>query len=453
MKTLALLRAERKDTLTEMSEILDLSIEEERDYTKDEEKRLSELEAIDVRLGKQIQLKERLEKESGESSDAKSSDSRAKDLGKDDKDVETRVEFVTPEPRKQWDSFAPFLESVIEASKPGHTRSSIDERLLNPDGLNKEQRAGLGLNEAVDSEGGFLVDQPLSEELLTKAFETGILFPRARQIPLSGRNTGIKINAVDDADRRSGSRWGGVTAGWTAEGGTGPSGRPKFRQIELNLNKLLGFVYATDEMLEDVAATAAIIQQSMSEEIAFLLDEAVFDGDGAGKPLGLLQSGAKIAVSRDTGNEISFDDIVRMETALWTRSDANAIYYANRRILPQLMGMTFKTTAGDQHPVFIQMNAGATQAPARFLMGRPILFTEHNKALGTEGDIVLCDMSQYLFAKKSGLKTAMSMHVRFLYEEQVFRFSFRADGTHSWDVPVRTAQDDADESPLITLAA
>jgi len=191
----------------------------------------------------------------------------------------------------------------------------------------------------------------------------------------------------------------------------------------------------------------------MSEEIAFLLDKAVYNGDGVGKPLGLLQSGCKLDLTRTAGGEIRFADIVNMETALWGRSDARAVYYANRRILPQLMNMSFKTTTGDQHPVFIQMNAGATVAPARFLMGRPVIFTEHNAALGSEGDIMLADLSQYLFASKAGLKTAMSMHVRFLYEEQVFRFSFRADGTHAWDVPLTRAQNDGQESPLITLAA
>ena len=448
MKTLQELRAAYHDALKEAGDLLELSMTEDRDFSEDEQSKYDALKAKAARYKSQISELEALEESRGSVSEPKQ-ESRAQDAGKEP-EARSHIEFID-NPKKQWRDFGEFIRAVIQAGNPMSRK--VDERLLCPDGIPHEKRAGLGLNEAVDAQGGYLVDQPLSDELLTKAFETGVLFPRARQIPIRADANGIKINAVDDNDRTDGNRWGGVTADWVAEGATTPEGRPTFRQIELSLNKLLGFVYATDEMMQDAQATASIIQQSMSEELAFRIDDAVYRGDGTGKPLGLLNSGAKIAITRDTASEIRFPDIVAMEEALWSRSDARAIYYAHRSIFPQLMNMAFKTSAGDQHPVFLTMNAGATEAPRRTLMGREIRFLEQASALGTEGDLMLCDMSQYLLAVKGGLRSAMSIHVRFLQEESCFRFSYRVDGTHAWDAPLTRAQGGGQESPLITIAA
>lgn len=41
---------------------------------------------------------------------------------------------------------------------------------------------------------------------------------------------------------------------------------------------------------------------------------------------------------------------------------------------------------------------------------------------------MLCDFSQYKAIDKGGLKSDVSMHVRFIYDEQVFRFVYRFDG-------------------------
>ena len=43
-------------------------------------------------------------------------------------------------------------------------------------------------------------------------------------------------------------------------------------------------------------------------------------------------------------------------------------------------------------------------------------------------DIVLADYSDYIFIDKGGVKSAQSMHVRFLFGEEVFRLTYRLDG-------------------------
>ena len=60
-------------------------------------------------------------------------------------------------------------------------------------------------------------------------------------------------------------------------------------------------------------------------------------------------------------------------------------------------------------------------------MGKPVIPIEQCQALGTAGDIILADMSQYVFAYRE-LQTAMSIHVYFTTDRSLFRFVMRVDG-------------------------
>jgi len=88
------------------------------------------------------------------------------------------------------------------------------------------------------------------------------------------------------------------------------------------------------------------------------------------------------------------------------------------------------------------------------LFGRPIIWTEHASALGTVGDIALCDFSQYLIGQKTtgGLQVDTSVHLRFDYDESVMKFRFRIDGKPWWSSAQTPAQGSNTISPFVTLA-
>jgi hypothetical protein len=50
------------------------------------------------------------------------------------------------------------------------------------------------------------------------------------------------------------------------------------------------------------------------------------------------------------------------------------------------------------------------------------------------------------------VKTDMSMHVRFLYGEMAFRFTFRMDGQPLWDKPLTPYKGTMTTSTTIVLA-
>ena len=56
---------------------------------------------------------------------------------------------------------------------------------------------------------------------------------------------------LDENSRADSSRWGGILYYWLNEAGTKTSSKPKFRKIEMALEKCIGLCYLTDELAED----------------------------------------------------------------------------------------------------------------------------------------------------------------------------------------------------------
>jgi HK97 family phage major capsid protein len=71
---------------------------------------------------------------------------------------------------------------------------------------------------------------------------------------------------------------------------------------------------------------------------------------------------------------------------------------------------------------------GISGAPYGSLLGRPVIPIEQASALGDVGDIMLADLSGYILSQKGGVQSDVSIHVRFVYDESVFRFVLRIDG-------------------------
>lgn len=317
----------------------------------------------------------------------------------------------------QFKSLGEQLSAVFNAGRQGgHT----DPRLLN---------AASGLGETVSSDGGFLVQQDFTNELLQEVFATGLIASRCRRIPISGNANGIKINGVDETSRAS-TRYGGIVGYWKDEADSKTASKPKFRQIELNLKKLIGLCYATDELLSDASALEAFIRQAFVGEFGFLLDDALVNGSGAGQPLGILNAGSLVSVAKETGQgatTILAENIVKMYARRFASQTANYVWFYNQDIEPQLYTMSIQTgTAGT--PIYMPPG-GLSAAPYGRIMGLPAMAIEQCASLGTVGDIILANFQNgYVLAEKGGIQADMSIHVRFVYDESCFRFVLRVDG-------------------------
>jgi HK97 family phage major capsid protein len=310
-----------------------------------------------------------------------------------------------------------------------------------------------GMDEAMPAEGGFLVQKDFSAELLKRMYQTGQIVSRTRKIPLSGSSNGIKINAIDEDSRADGSRWGGVVGYWANEAAALTQSKPKFRRVELQLNKLIALCYATDELLEDAAALEAVIQESFGEEMTFKVEDSIINGTGAGQPLGLMNSGALITQAKDSGDSgavLTTNDVLNMWNRLWVPSRPRAAWLADVSIEPQLYKLVLGAPSLGQ--ILLYTPPGDKDNQTGMLMGRPVIFHEHGAVLGTPGDIILADLSQYVMIDKNGVRQDYSMHVNFLTDEGVFRFVYRIDGQAWWKKPLTPKSGGPTLSPFVALA-
>jgi len=300
-----------------------------------------------------------------------------------------------------------------------------------------------GLNETTPSQGGYLVPPQIASGIFSAMWNPGTVLSYFNPIRVTGNS--LTINAVDETSRATGSRMGGVQGYWLAEAAQKTSSKPKFRQIELKLKKVAALCYATDELLDDVSALESWISNNVPGELRFLVEAAIINGDGVGKPAGILQSGSLVSATRTDASEIDPLDIGRM----WARrlpGFNDYVWFVNPAVYPQLLNMSI-----GQMPVFA--SSVRPDVPFGTLLGRPVVENEYCPNLGTVGDILLASPSAYALITKGGVEAASSIHVKFDYDETAFRFVYRVDGAPYFNAAI-TAYDGSNTlSPFVALAA
>jgi HK97 family phage major capsid protein len=342
----------------------------------------------------------------------------------------------------KWESFGEQMTAVMKACSPN---GWVDKRLIATKDIS-------GMNETAGAEGGFLVNPEYSAEIFKIQHDAGQIAKDCRHIPIAG-NTLI-INGVNETSRARGSHWGGTQTYWVAEGGTATKSDIKFRQIRLNLHKLMCIQYSTEELSADQTALASLTTQAVGEEFAFEIDDAILNGTGAGQPLGVRKCAALKTVAKDTlqpADTVSATNIMEMYNAMPALNRVNANWYMIQDVEPQIWKMYIPIgTAGV--PVYMPAT-GITGVPNGTLLGRPIKVVEQCQKLGDEGDILFLDLSQYLIIEKTtGITATSSIHVRFLYDENTFKFTYRLDGQPLWNSVLTAFNSAVTRSPYVTLA-
>ena len=314
-------------------------------------------------------------------------------------------------------------------------------------------RAPSGSSAVDPTGGGFLIQTDFASAIWMLAHDMGHVLGAVNSIPVGDNANGIKIPGVDETSRANGARWGGVSTSWVAEGVQPNASQPKFRMIEFDLKKLMSVAYATDEMLADAPAITSILGQAFSEEVMFATEDAIFNGTGAGQPLGVLNSAALIQVAKQPGQAagtIVKENIDNLWARMWARSRDKAVWFINQDCEPALNQLGQVVGTGGS-PVYLPAG-GLSAKPYASLYGRPVIATEYNSALGAPGDILLADLSQYTKVDKGGVNSATSMHVAFLTDQMAFRITYRVDGKPMWTQPLTPYKGSLTKSPFVALA-
>lgn len=302
-----------------------------------------------------------------------------------------------------------------------------------------------GASTGIDSEGGYLVETDKSTEILSTVTESGVFSSRCERQPISAHADSFSYMAEKDRDQSSRSlnvyRKGELDE-------MKDSGKLKFEERELRVEDMYGLISVSNRMLRDASALAAYTKRKLRKAFPAKLDFEVYEGSGSGECLGLMNSDILIQVPKEEGQaagSIVAQNLLNM-LARFHGNILLAEWFVSQEVLPILPTLTI----GDK-PVFIP-GGSLANAPFGVLLGRPIIPTEHNEVLGTCGDILLADWSEYLIVEKGGMEEAESMHVKFLTDEMVFRFIQRNSGAPIDDQPIIPRKSSLTRSPFVTLA-
>lgn len=344
------------------------------------------------------------------------------------------VSVVEAEEDKPFETAGQFFKAVKSAALAPY---NIDPRL-------QSLKAASGLNEAVPSQGGFLVPSQVASGILQNMYKVGTVLSLFAPTPVEGN--GMIWNVIAETSRADGSRMGGVAGYWLAEAGDKTASKPAFRQLEVKLNKLAALCYATDELLEDASALGAWLASEVPNELRFMAEDAIINGNGVGKPLGILASGSLKSATRTDASEIDPYDLGRMWAGRYNGAN-DYVWLVNPTTFPQLVNLSVGNL-----PVFLPPG-GVSGLPYGSIFGRPVYETEYNPALGTLGDILLVSPSQYkAIHKGSGVQAASSIHVSFTSDQTCYRFVYRVGGAPLWYTTL-TGKDSQTYSPFVALAA
>jgi HK97 family phage major capsid protein len=365
--------------------------------------------------------------------------------------IETK-DNLRDSPTHGFQSFGEFAHCVLRAGLDG---GAADPRLVfgagGLPGVNAASTAPTNFaNEGNGADGGYQVPPEYSSKVVQTAYNQNDSFlPMTDNTPVTGN--GMTFN-VDET-----TPWGtsGIKAYWGDEGSAGTDSKTKLDPAQLRLKKLVALVPITEEMMADAAALGAYVQGKVPEAISFKTNEALWEGNGAGKPKGFFNAtGLRVTVAAEGGqaaDSIVALNVSKMRARMAARSFKRAIWMINNDCLPQLDALAYATTATNT-PIYKPEGGKYGYGT---LLGKDVMVTDFNATVGDLGDIALVDWGMYRTITKagSGVETATSMHFWFDRGITAFRTTFRIDGQPAIQAPVTPNKGASTLSPLVILAA
>ncbi len=365
------------------------------------------------------------------------------------------------------------LAHMVDPRVPEKHRADCVKRL---DGLGVQKLVQEGdtitkaaLAESSGVTGGYTVPPMFLQELLRLAIEDAIMRPRCKKLPLTSRT--LLVSSLDVTTTQSAGNTallGGIQATWTAEAATRSQSQPQFRQTELTAWELAFYSVASNTLLADNAVGLdTLLTELFSLALTWYEEYAFLQGNGVGKPLGILNCPAALAVTRLVTGHLGFSDVAGMLAKIyWMLSRDNLFWVGHQSILPDLIKMNDAATSLGSgstqsvgRPIWIPLSGGiqeAVQQPqgamqAGSLMGFPLFLTEKLPALGTRGDLMLIDGAHYLIADRMEMEIDVSPHINFLTNQMTWRIVKRVDGQPWLNNPITLADGTQTVSPFVIL--
>jgi HK97 family phage major capsid protein len=188
----------------------------------------------------------------------------------------------------------------------------------------------------------------------------------------------------------------------------------------------MAFYYNTLELEADSSFNSSIAMRGLTTAIRRELAAAVYNGNGVGKPLGMLQSPGLVSVAKEAGQTaatIVWENVSKMYNR--TKGAKSEFVWLIHPDCNYQLEQMVKVVGMGGAPIY-QMATLPDSVDT--LRGRRVLESDQCQTLGTKGDIMLVNPKEYALIYKGGIQADSSIHVGFLTAENCFRVIFRCNG-------------------------
>lgn len=202
--------------------------------------------------------------------------------------------------------------------KTGRASDEYKQAVLNALRSNFRQVSNI-MQEGVDADGGYLVPDEYDSRLITKLTEENVIRRLGHRLSTSGDH---KINIAASTP----------AAAWIEEGESLTFGDATFDQIILDAHKLHVAVKVTEELLYDsMFDIENYLFDAFGKALANAEEDAFINGDGNGKPLGILAAagGAQTGVTTASSTAITADEVINLVYSLKRPYRKNAVFIMN----------------------------------------------------------------------------------------------------------------------------
>ncbi len=212
------------------------------------------------------------------------------------------------------------------------------------------------LQEGTDSEGGYLVPDEFEKTLVEALEEENVFRSIAHVIKTSSGDRKIPVVATKGS------------ASWVDEEGAYTESDDAFSQVSIGAYKLGTMIKVSEELLADsVFDLEAYISKEFARRIGAREEESFFNGDGKGKPLGILaaKDGAEVGVTAASATAITADEVIDLFYSLKAPYRKNAVWVLNDATVKQIRKLKDSTGQYLWQPSLV---AGTPDT----ILGRPV---------------------------------------------------------------------------------
>ena len=288
-------------------------------------------------------------------------------------------------------------------------------------------RTKAAMAESTGTTGGYLVPASLRLDLMADVAEEAIVRSRALVVPMTTAVLTLPLPSATVAQSAGTSPFfGGIVMTWQAEASTRTETEPAFRQATLTAHEMVGYAKVSNVLAADGGnGLEAVLRKIFARSIAWYEDYAFLRGNGAGKPLGMINSAAATTVTRASANDFKFADAVAMLGKLLPGSWERSVWVIHPLAWVKAVSLATSTTN-----VFQSAIPGAPGDAVSWLYGIPVFISEKVPTLGTLGDVSLLDCGLYVIGDRQAMEIAASDQepTAFLANQSIWRVTHRIDG-------------------------